>query len=88
MRGAAETADPFHSVAARASRRVFPQRSTAARNIPVSSNESFRLTWKDARHSHIYFVVLHDKQYEVLLSAPCMSPGVASMAGLPFRCMQ
>ncbi|WP_124833851.1 hypothetical protein [Burkholderia sp. Bp9031] len=29
---------PFHSVAARASRRVFPQRSTAARNIPVSSN--------------------------------------------------
>jgi hypothetical protein len=39
MRGAAETADPFHSVAARASRRVFPQRSTAARNIPASSND-------------------------------------------------
>ncbi|AOK08210.1 hypothetical protein WI41_09110 [Burkholderia latens] len=39
MRGAAETADPFPSAAARASRRVFPQRSTAARIIPASSND-------------------------------------------------
>jgi len=55
MRGAAETADPFHSFAARASCRVFPQRSTAIRNIPVSSNDvvPFQLEGRAASSVHL-----------------------------------
>jgi hypothetical protein len=49
---------------------------------------SFRLTWKDARHTHIYFAVLHDMQGEATAFRPAQAAGVVPMVRLPFRCMQ
>jgi len=49
---------------------------------------SFRLTWKDARHAHIYFAVLHDMQAEATAFRPAHVVGDVPMVRFPFRCMQ
>ncbi|CAG9249498.1 hypothetical protein BDI4_250045 [Burkholderia diffusa] len=41
-------------------RSAAPQLATS----PSHRMMSFRLTWKDARHAHIYFAVLYDMPYE------------------------